>query len=84
MVYTLSDQLDHIGNPKFLFEAYDEYLKTNKNKLSESLLVLLASDLWYGGSSSTAPYYCASDNFEIIDFGKKSAHLSLTLIKKDH
>lgn len=84
MVYKLSDQLDHIGNPKYLFEAYDEYLKTNKNKLPESLLVLLASDWWYGGSGSTAPYYCELDNFEIIDFGKESAHLILILIKKDH
>lgn len=30
MVYKLSDQLDHIGNPKYFFEAYDEYLKINK------------------------------------------------------
>ena len=44
MVYKLSDQLDHISNPKYLFEAYDEYLKTNKNKLPESLLALLTSD----------------------------------------
>lgn len=84
MVYKLSDQLDHVGNSKYVFEAYDEYLKTNKNKLPESLLVLLASDWWYGGSGSTAPYYCELDNFEIIDFGKESAHLILTLIKKDH
>jgi exo-beta-1,3-glucanase (GH17 family) len=35
MVYKLSDQLDHVGNSKYVFEAYDEYLKTNKNKLPE-------------------------------------------------
>lgn len=81
MVYKLSDQLDHMGNPKYLFEAYDEYLKTNKNKLPESLLVLLASDWWYGGSGSTVLYYCELDNFEIIDFGKESSRLILTLIK---
>ena len=33
MVYKLSDQLDHVGNSKYVFEAYDEYFSENKNKL---------------------------------------------------
>ncbi|WP_278395408.1 hypothetical protein [Acinetobacter venetianus] len=84
MVYKLSDQLDHIGNPQYIFEAYKEYLNTNRNKFPTSVLDILASERWFGGSGSIAPYYCELDNFEIIDFGKESAHLILTLIKKDH
>jgi len=84
MVYKLSDQLDHIGNPQYIFEAYKEYLNTNRNKFPTSVLDILASERWFGRSGSTAPYYCELHTVEVIDFGKETAHLILTLIKKDH
>lgn len=84
MVYKLSDQLDHMGNSQYIFEAYNKYLRENRNRLPTSVLDLIASEHWHGGSGSTAPYYCELQNIEIIDFGKETAHLILTLIKKDH
>ncbi|MDR2060141.1 MAG: hypothetical protein LBQ29_01920 [Acinetobacter sp.] len=84
MVYKLSEQLDHVGNPEYIFEAYKEYLRENRSKLPASILNLIASEQWQGGSGSTAPCYCELQDIEIIDFGKATARLILTLIKKEY
>lgn len=49
MVYKLSDQLDHMGNSQYIFEAYNKYLRENRNKLPTSVLDLIASEQWHGG-----------------------------------
>ena len=84
MVYKLSEQLDHVGNSEYIFEAYEEYLRENRGKLPTSILDLIDSEQWRGGSGSTAPYYCELKDIEVIDFGKATARLILTLIKKEH
>ena len=84
MVYQLSEQLDDIGNAKYAFDAYREYLKTNKERIPQSVLSIIDSEDWYGGSMSKAPYYCHLESLELRDYGKKTANLTLNLIKRDY
>lgn len=81
MVYQLSEQLDHIGNPQYAFDAYKEYLKTNRNRFPQSVLDIIDSQNWYGGSGSKALYYCTLNKLELIDYGQSTAQLILTLSK---
>ena len=61
MTFKLSDQLDHIGNPRLPFELYQNYVEENKHRFPESVLKVMRAEKWY-------PYDTNLASMEITGF----------------
>lgn len=83
MTFKLSEQIDHIGNPKLPFEMYQNYVEENKWRFPESVLQVMESEKWY-------PYDTGLLSIEISGFDTSasfsntpSSFLKMTLLNTD-